>query len=60
MADEKFTQTLGVKVRPSMAKQLEQIAEELFPGVPNAFSVLIRNICTKAIIEHEASKRKTK
>jgi hypothetical protein len=53
---EQLTQTLGIKITPTMDASLKRIAEEVYPGEHNAYSMFIRRIMARAIAEHDQGK----
>jgi hypothetical protein len=55
---EKFDVGLGVKIQKTTQDKLTEMAEELFPGRPGAYSDLVREIIAKALTEHEQAKKR--
>jgi metal-dependent HD superfamily phosphatase/phosphodiesterase len=47
------------KVEPSMAADIERIANELFPEQPGAQSVFLRQVVAKAIAAHDEAQQAT-
>ncbi len=55
---EQLTQTLGIKITPTMDASLKRIADEVYPGEHNAYSMFIRRIMARAIAEHDQAQSK--
>jgi hypothetical protein len=53
---EQLTQTLGIKITPTMDTSLKRIADEIYPGEHNAYSMFIRRIMARAIADHDQAK----
>ena len=51
-AKDKLDRTLGIKINADTDEALKRIADEIYPGEHNAYSMFIRRILTKAIAEH--------